>query len=141
MSKIERAMEIMKSNPTMPKNEMVELFMVELSMGKANANGYFVSATKKLGNPKPARVKKATSEKKVSAAVLEKADKKAKKEAANEQAKADRLKQMKAVSERMKKIDGEREQMYADLEDYANEAEAYVREHAPAFLRKELNLL
>ena len=59
----------------------------------------------------------------------------------NEKAKAYRLEQLKEVSERMKKIEGERDQMYAEMEEYENEAMKYVREHAPAFLRKELNLL
>jgi uncharacterized protein YqfB (UPF0267 family) len=159
MSKIVRAIEIMKANPALAKKEMVELFMAELTMNKANANGYFVSATKKLGNPKtapvregkrslwpktaPVRVKKAPTEKQIAAirVAAEKKTKKTERVEFNEKAKAYRLEQLKEVSERMKKIEGERDQMYAEMEEYENEAMKYVREHAPAFLRKELNLL
>ena len=144
MSKIVRAIEIMKANPALAKKEMVELFMTELVMNKANANGYFVSATKKLGNPKTAsvRVKKAPTEKQTAVTKLaaEKKTKKAERVEFNEKAKAYRLEQLKAVSERMKKIEGERDQMYAEMEEYENDAMKYVREHAPAFLRKELGL-
>jgi hypothetical protein len=135
----------MKANPALAKKEMVELFMAELTMNKANANGYFVSATKKLGNPKtaPVRVKKAPTEKQIAAirVAAEKKTKKTERVEFNEKAKAYRLEQLKEVSERMKKIEGERDQMYAEMEEYENEAMKYVREHAPAFLRKELNLL
>jgi hypothetical protein len=104
-----------------------------------------VSATKKLGNPKtaPVRVKKAPTEKQIAAirVAAEKKTKKTERVEFNEKAKAYRLEQLKEVSERMKKIEGERDQMYAEMEEYENEAMKYVREHAPAFLRKELNLL
>ena len=86
MSKIVRAIEIMKANPALAKKEMVELFMTELAMNKANANGYFVSATKKLGNPKTAavRVKKAPTEKQTAVIKLA-AEKEAKKAALYEE--------------------------------------------------------
>jgi vacuolar-type H+-ATPase subunit I/STV1 len=89
------------------------------------------------------RVKKAPTEKQIAAirVAAEKKTKKTERVEFNEKAKAYRLEQLKEVSERMKKIEGERDQMYAEMEEYENEAMKYVREHAPAFLRKELNLL
>ncbi len=65
MTKIERAKEIVAANPNATRNELVDMFMKEMSMSRAGATTYYYNAIKDQPVQKNAKIKskskKATS--------------------------------------------------------------------------------
>lgn len=139
MSNVTRVMELIKSNPDMSKIDLTAKIVEMLNVSKSNAQVYIYNANKKLDKgdmPKERNVKT----KVFSAPKAAKAVKQVKTAAEIEQIKADRLEVIKEVHAKMKREKTEREEMQAEVDEYVNEAQEYVREHAPAFLRRELGI-
>ena len=63
MSKIDRAIEIVKANPSASRSDLIAKFMSELSMSKAGATTYYYNATK--GMERKAKTVKAAKAAKV----------------------------------------------------------------------------
>ena len=64
MTKIERAKEIVAANPNATRNELVDMFMKEMSMSKAGATTYYYNAIKDQPSQKKGKVEKKKVQKK-----------------------------------------------------------------------------
>ena len=146
MSKIERAMEIVKNNPNASRSELIDLITKTLEVSKGNAGVYLFNVSKKMGTEsKPAK----TVSKKAEAATLVAAESVKKKNVS--EIKAKNLETMREVTAKRspkaslmhthlmeKGIDVPA--IIEDTEEAVRDAEQFVREHAPKFLRKEMGL-
>lgn len=131
MSKIEMARKIAEQNPNLDRKGLIATFISQLNMTQAGATTYAYNLSK--GKAKTKTVSISSIVKKVNEQYV-----------ANKQSTEDRLAMMKDVSHKFKqqKVETEydREVMQAEIDVQVNEAMEYVRDHAPAFLRKELGL-
>jgi len=130
MSKIEMARKIAEQNPNLDRKGLIDAFISQLNMTKAGATTYAYNMSK--GQPKIKTVSISSIVKKVNEQYVAK------------QSTDDRLAMMKDVSRKFKQQNVEteydRQSMQAEIDVQVNEAMEYVRDHAPAFLRKELGL-
>lgn len=120
MSKLDKVVEIIKSNPQLTKKEMSLLVASEVGLPRQQAYAYIYNAEKKIGKMP---VKEKT--------VTEKSRKKA-----SEEVKAARMEQMKEVSDRMKDQISERAAMQAEIDAYMEESDEYVSTLKSEFLRR-----
>ena len=120
MSKLDKVVEIIKSNPQLTKKEMSLLVASEVGLPRQQAYAYIYNAEKKIGKMP---VKEKT--------VTEKSRKKA-----SEEVKAARMEQMKEVSDRMKDQISERAAMQAEIDAYMEESDEYVSTLKSDFLRR-----
>lgn len=129
MSKVQLAQKIYDSNPGMERKDLIGKFMSELNMSKAGATTYYYNLTKGQAKTPKAKVVKTRT-------VVTKP----------KQSKEDRLALIKDVAAKtrqaaVKKLEQDREEMSEEINSYLNEAEQYVKEHAPKFIRQELGLM
>jgi hypothetical protein len=113
MSKIDRAIEIVKSNPTSSRGDLIAKFMSDLGMSKAGATTYFYNATK--GMERTAKTVSAVKAAKVLPIV---------KEPARPVATAAQI--MKAAEKARKIKDDESAKIRQELEDFVNDIEGYT---------------
>ena len=128
MTKVEMARKIVADNANASRSEIIALFMSQLGMSKAGATTYYYNTTK--GQPKAAKAPKAS---------------KVAKPAKAKQSKEQRLEMIRQVASKrgadgFTPSDPVRVQMLEDIDAASREAEQYVREHAPKYIRDELGL-
>ena len=111
MSKIDRAIEIVKSNPTSSRGDLIAKFMSDLGMSKAGATTYFYNATK--GMERTAKTVKAVKAAKVLPV----------KEPAKPVATAAQI--MKAAEKARKIKEAESAKIRAELDEFVNDIEGY----------------
>jgi ribosomal protein L3 len=112
MSKIDRAIEIVKSNPTSSRGDLIAKFMSDLGMSKAGATTYFYNATK--GMERTAKTVSAVKAAKVLPV----------KEPAKPVATAAQI--MKAAEKARKIKEEEAAKIRAELEEFVNDIEGYT---------------
>ena len=120
MSKIEHAIEIVKSNPTASRSDLIAKFMSELGMSKAGATTYFYNATRGLDRPKTER--KAKAPKAVKAAKPSKAERQV---AVQKTVSATPAQIMKAAELARKRKEQESAKIRAELAEFENDIENY----------------
>lgn len=130
MTKVEMARKIVADNPNASRGELIGKFMLGLGMSKAGATTYYYNVTK--GAPKAERKAKAVKAPKVA-------------KVKSKQTKEQRLELIRQVAAKrgadgFMTNDPIRETYLRDNEDYVKEAQQYVREHAPKYIREELGL-
>ena len=116
MSKIEHAIEIVKSNPTASRSDLITKFMSELGMSKAGATTYYYNATRGLDRPKTERKAK-------SALSVSKPTKAQRQQAMQNAATAAQI--MKAAELARKRKEQESAKIRAELEAFENDIEGY----------------
>ena len=126
MSKVEFARKIFDQNPSFSRKELIEALMSQLNMTKAGATTYAYNLSK--GQPKAAKPAKAAKAAKVtrSKTVTE-----ISRSELPKQSKAERMAMMAEVGRKQKELEEEsmkqdREVMQAEIDEYVNEASAYV---------------
>ena len=130
MTKVEMARKIVADNASASRSEVIALFMSQLSMSKAGATTYFYNVTK--GQPK--------TERKAKAAKAPKAAKTKSKQTKEQRLELIRQVASKRGADGFIPSDPVRVQMLEDIDAASREAEQYVREHAPKYIRQELGL-
>lgn len=136
MSNISKVISFIQADPNFDKAAMTTKIMTDLGVTKSNAQVYIYNALKKMNGATPVRVKK---------------EKVAKEPVEGKRAAKRRLTaEQKAAAKRfsdyhnrklIEKMDEERPEMEAEIEEYVNEAEQYLRENLPIYARKELGLV
>ena len=137
MSKLKLARDIVAQNPGVDRKGLVSMLMANLSLSKVTATTYAYDLTRgQINQPKVS---------KMATAMAHVAMKTVKSVPEFTQTREERLELMRSVSRRNAELEAEtmkhrREEMQAEVDECVAEAQQYVREHAPAFLRKELGL-
>jgi hypothetical protein len=129
MSNINTVINFIKSEPNYVKEQMVEKIMKSLNVTKSNAQVYLYNANKKLGSGTPVKtpkVKNVKSAKVSRAEIVQKSDEEI------ARIKEERLAQMKSIGERRvaereaaRKADLEEKQV--EIDEYLEEANAYIK--------------
>ena len=136
MSNISKVISFIQADPNFDKAAMTTKIMTDLGVTKSNAQVYIYNALKKMNGATPVRVKK---EKAVKVPVEGKRAAK-RKLTAEQKAAAKRFSDY-HNRKLIEKMDEERPIMEAEIEEYVNEAEQYLRETLPIYARKELGLV
>ena len=118
MSKIEHAIEIVKSNPTASRSDLITKFMSELGMSKAGATTYYYNATRGLDRPKAVKAPKADK-----AAKASKPTKAQRQQALQNAATAAQI--MKAAELARKHKEAQSAKIRAELAEFENDIEGY----------------
>jgi len=136
MSNISKVISFIQADPNFDKAAMTTKIVNELGVTKSNAQVYIYNALKKMNGATPVRVKK---------------EKVAKEPVEGKRAAKRRLTaEQKAAAKRFsdyhnqkltEQMDADRPIMEAEIEEYVNEAEQYLRENLPIYARKELGLI
>lgn len=125
MSNINTVINFIKLEPDYNKEDMVEKIMKTLNVTKSNAQVYLYNANKKLGTSAPVKTPKVKAAKpaKVSRAeIVQKSDEEI------ARIKEERLAQMKSIGERRRANDDEeRKKMETEIDEYLEEANAYIK--------------
>ena len=136
MSNISKVITFIQAEPNFDKAQMTTKIMTELNVTKSNAQVYIYNALKKMNGATPVRVKK----EKVEKVPVEG------KRAAKRRLTAEQKASAKRFSDYhnrnlIEQMDADRPIMEAEIEEYVNEAEQYLRENLPIYARKELGLV
>lgn len=136
MSNISKVISFIQADPNFDKAAMTTKIVSELGVTKSNAQVYIYNALKKMNGATPVRVKK----EKVAKEPVEGKRAAKRRLTAEQKAAAKRFSDYhnKQLTEKM---DAERPIMEAEIEEYVNEAEQYLRENLPIYARKELGLV
>ena len=122
MSKIEHAIEIVKSNPTASRSDLIAKFMSELGMSKAGATTYYYNATRGVDRPKTERKAKSA----LSVSKARKPVTKAERQVAVQQKTATAAQIMKAAELARKRKEQESAKIRAELEEFEVDIDNYT---------------
>ncbi len=136
MSNISKVIDFIKADPNFDKGQMTAKIVAELNVTKSNAQVYIYNALKKMNGATPVRQKKEKTAK-----VPVEGKRAAKRRLTAEQKAAAKRFSDYHNRKLIEKMDEERPIMEAEIEEYVNEAEQYLRENLPIYARKELGLV
>jgi len=148
MSNIDTVIGIVTANPEMDKAKLVELVIANLGVTKSNAQVYVYNARKKINGPtRTVKIPKDLKEAHKRTTESRRAGRLESVQKSDEEIariKADRIDMMKAISERRRadqelEREAKREEMVAEMSEYNEEADAFVKNFTSPFLRKLAN--